>query len=376
MATDLSLLVATRKGAFFLDSRPGGDWAVRGPVMLGAEINHIVLDPRDGRTLLMAAHPGHLGPTVYRSSDNGQTWTEASRPPAFPKAEDGKGETVRKTFWLTPGHASEPGVWYAGISPPALFRSEDGGDTWEGVKGFNEHPNRREWAGIGEEFEIPGGNLLHSIQIDPRDPRHMYVGISVGGVFETRDQGATWEPINKGIVSYFLPDPEAEFGHDPHCLRIHPMNPDLLYTQTHTGIFRMDREEACWQHIGAAMPQEVGDIGFPIVLHPRDPNTAWVFPMDGTEIWPRTSPGGRPAAYRTSDGGRTWTRQDGGFPREHGYFTVKRQAMTCDGGDPLGLYLGTTGGQIWGSLDEGHNWVKLADALPEILAVEAVHLPR
>ena len=138
----------------------------------------------------------------------------------------------------------------------------------------------------------------------------------------------------------------------------------------------MDREEACWQHVGAAMPEEVGDIGFPIVPHPHDPNTAWVFPMDGTEIWPRTSPGGKPAAYRTTDGGHTWVRQDGGFPREHGYFTVQRQAMTCDGQNPLGLYIGTTGGQIWGSQDEGQSWSKLADALPEILAVEAVHLPR
>jgi len=372
----ITLLVATRKGAFFLNGDNGhAPWSVTaGPFFLGAAVNHMVLDPRDGRTLLMAAHPGHLGPTIYRSSDAGQTWTEASAPPAFPKREGG--ESVRHTFWLTPGHASQPGVWYAGTSPPALFRSTDGGDTWEGVAGFNEHPMRREWAGIGEEFEIPGGNTLHSINIDPRDPHHMYFGVSAGGVFETTDGGETWQPLNRGIVSYFLPNPEAEFGHDPHCMRIHPAQPDLIYTQTHTGIYRMDRQNACWERVGLAMPAEVGDIGFPIVLHPRDPDTAWVFPMDGTDIWPRTSPGGKPAVYVTHNRGASWARQDAGFPRDHAYYTVKRQAMTSDGADPLGLYLGTTGGQVWASRDEGQSWSKLYEGLPEILAVEAVRLPR
>jgi photosystem II stability/assembly factor-like uncharacterized protein len=364
-----TLLVATRKGAFFLKNQSDQTWAVQGPFFLGAAVNHLVLDPRDRNTLLMAAHPGHLGPTIYRSTDAGNTWKESSAPPAFPKAENG--ETVKYTFWLAPGHASQPGVWFAGTCPPALFRSTDGGDTWEGVSGFNDHPMRKEWASIGGDGEIPDGNILHSIQIDPRDPNHMYFGISPGGVFETNDQGATWQPLNKGIVSYFLPDPQAEYGHDPHALRIHPMQPDLLFLQSHTGIYRMDRAEGCWQRVGLAMPEAVGDIGFPIVLHPHRPDTAWVFPMDGTDIWPRTSPGGKPAAYCTMDRGQTWIRQDSGFPREHGYFTVKRQAMTSDQSDPLGLYLGTTSGEVWGSRDEGRTWTMLAGHLPEILALEA-----
>ena len=220
----ITLLVGTRKGAFLITGSPEeNSWLVSGPSFLGAAVNHLVLDPRDGRTLLMAAHPGHLGPTIYRSTDQGKTWLEASAPPAFPKAEGG--ESVRYTMWLQSGHASEPGVWYAGTCPPALFRTSDGGDTWEGVAGFNEHPMRKEWAALGQGFEIPNGNVMHSIQIDPRDARHMYFGISPGGVFETTDQGQTWQPLNKGIVSYFLPDPEAEYGHDPHALRIHPQNP-------------------------------------------------------------------------------------------------------------------------------------------------------
>lgn len=370
----ITLLVSTRKGAFFLSSNAdGASWSINGPVLLGAAVNHMVLDPRDGKTLLMAAHPGHLGPTIYRSTDFGKTWKEASAPPAFPKAENG--ESVRYTFWLTPGHASEPGVWYAGTCPPALFRTEDGGNTWEGVSGFNAHPMRAEWISMGGG-EIPDGNILHSIQIDPRDARHMYFGVSVGGVFETTDQGVTWQPLNQGMVSDFLPDPHAEYGHDPHSLRMSPQNPDLLYQQTHTGIYHMDRKQACWERVGKAMPEDVGDIGFPMVLHPRSPDTAWVFPMDGTEIWPRTSPHGQPAVYRTQDRGKSWVRQDAGFPREHGYFTVKRQAMTSDGRDALGLYLGTTGGQVWGSRDEGQSWEKLADYLPEILAIEAVSMPQ
>lgn len=370
-SSQITLLIGTRKGAFFLRcGLNGADWTLSDPIFLGAAVNHVVMDPRDNKTLLMAAQPGHLGPTVYRSIDGGQTWQEGSAPPAFPKAENG--ETVRYIFWLAPGHASEPGVWYAGTCPPALFRSADGGDTWQGVAGFNAHPMRRTWASLDDEGEIPDGNILHSIQIDPRDPRHMYFGISAGGIFETTDQGVNWQPLNSGMVSYFLPEPEAEYGHDPHALRIHPLHPDVLYQQSHTGIYRMERQKGRWERVGQAMPAAVGDIGFPVVLHPRDPNTAWVFPMDGTEIWPRTSPGGRPAVYCTQDGGSSWQRQDAGFPREHAYFTVKRQAMTADGRDPLGLYLGTTGGEVWGSRDEGLSWVKLADYLPEILALEAV----
>ncbi|MGD0006180.1 MAG: glycosyl hydrolase [Anaerolineaceae bacterium] len=379
-STDLSqvtLLVATRKGGFFLrGSRLDDPWILSDPIFMGAIINHIVLDPRDGRTMLMAALTGHLGPTIFRSTDYGQTWKEARRPPAFPKASEGeKGIVVRFNFWLSPGHASEPGVWYAGTCPPALFRSKDGGDTWQGVAGFNANPMWREWT-MGDEGGTPGGPTLHSIQIDPRSPNHLYIGSSPGGVFETTDRGATWQPLNKGISSFFLPNPEADYGHCTHALRINPQNPDILYQQNHCGIYRMLRQQGRWVRIGKAMPEEVGDIGFPMVLHPRNPQTAWVFPMDATDVWSRTSPGGHPAVYRTDDGGQSWVRHDAGFPRQHGYFTVKRQAMNSDRQDPLGLYLGTTAGQVWGSRDEGRSWARLADNLPEVLAVEAAVLPK
>src|SRR5499427_7351012 len=296
----VALLVATKKGGFILSSdNKRRRWDIKGPIFLGNIVHHMALDPRDmgeGRVMLMAAKTGHLGPTVFRSKDFGKTWKEASKPPAFVKAPEGeKGRVVDHVFWLTPGLASEPGVWYAGTSPQGLFRSEDGGDAWESVIGFNDHPMREKWTG-GAQDGTPDGPKMHSINVDPRDPNHIYIGKSSG------------------------------------------------------------------------------DIGFPMVLHPRDPNTVWVFPMDGTMVWPRTSPGGKPAAYVTHNSGKTWKRQDEGLPSEHAWFTVFRQAMTADTRDPVGIYFGTTCGEVWAGANEGEKWNCIARHLPHIYAVEAAEL--
>ncbi len=373
------LLIGTRKGAFLLRSdRFRRSWKQSEPILLGHMVHHLVLDPRDRRTMLMAARTGHLGPTVFRSMDFGKTWEEATQPPAFPRAAEGeKGLVVDHVFWLTPGHRDEPGVWYAGSSPQGLFRSEDGGWTWNSVKGFNEHPLRQQWTG-GEQDGTPDGPKLHSILADPRNPNHLYIGMSSGGVFESTDKGGSWAPLNKGCQAEFLPDPEPEYGHDPHCVRLHPLMPDRLYQQNHCGIYRMDRQANSngdrWIRIGEHMPKKIGDIGFPIVLHPRDPETVWVFPMDGTEVWPRVSPKGKPAVYMTRNAGKTWTRQDRGFPKRQAWWTVKRQAMTADAHEPVGLYLGTTSGEVWTSRNAGQGWTCLARHLPEIYSVEAAEL--
>jgi len=371
------LMVATRKGAWlYRGDAARRSWKVDGPHFLGHIVNHVMLDPRDGKTLLVAAKTGHLGPTLFRSTDFGRSWQESKQPPAFPKVPEGqKGRSVDHTFWLTPSTASEPNVWYAGTSPQGLFRSEDGGATWEGVTGFNDHPNITALIG-GPQDGTPDGPKLHSVIVDPRDARHLYVGMSGGGVHETLDGGRSWEPMIKGmeVVEGFNLDPSNYAFHDPHCVRMCPSNPDRLYQQNHCGIYRIDRPAREWTRIGRSMPKSVGDIGFPMVVHPRDADTAWVFPMDGTMVWPRTSPGGVPSAYVTRNGGKSWKRLDRGMPAREAWWTVKRQAMTADRRDPLGLYFGTTSGEIWASRDEGERWAPIARHLPEIYAVEAAEL--
>ncbi|HWD17100.1 MAG TPA: glycosyl hydrolase, partial [Casimicrobiaceae bacterium] len=240
-------------------------------------MHHVVADPRDRKVVLAAARTGHLGPTIFRSTDAGRSWKEAVRPPAV---AGGSGRVVDHTFWLTPGHADQSGVWYAGTSPQGLFRSTDNGATWEGVEGFNAHANRKAWCG-GDQEGTPDGPKLHSILIDPRDPMHLYIGMSGGGVFESLDGGADWQPLNRGVRADFLPDPNPEFGHDPHCVRLAGGNPDRLYQQNHCGIYRLDRPGDTWQDIGAAMPKSAGDVGFPLAVDPRDPESLWVLPMDG-----------------------------------------------------------------------------------------------
>ena len=375
MAQSTQLLVGTRKGAWvWRDDGARGDWRVEGPLFLGQIVNHFVQDPRDPNIQLIAAKTGHLGPTIFRSLDAGATWTEAARPPAFPKAEDpAAARAVSHTFWLEPGHASEPGVWWAGASPPGLFVSDDNGATWESVAGFNDHPMYDHW--VPADSGTPDGPLLNQILIDPRDAAHMYLATSTGGVFESFDRAARWAPLNKGVEANFNPDPYPEYGQDAHFLAFAPGRPDRLWQQNHCGIYRLDRPGEVWERIGRAMPAEIGDVGFTITPHPRDPDTAWVFPMDGTDVWPRTSPGGRPAVYRTTDAGASWRRQDRGFPGEQAWFTVKRQAFCADDAAPAGLYLGTTGGEVWMSGDEGESWRTIGAHLPEIYSVIAAPAP-
>ena len=376
--TRLVLMVATRKGAWLFHGDPKRKtWKADGPHFLGHNISHVQLDPRDGRTLLAAAKTGHLGPTVFRSTNLGRTWKEAKQPPAFAKpTNELPARAVDHTFWLSPGPASQPGSWYAGTSPQGLFRSDDGGVSWAPLPSVNDDAQFRGWMGSAQDG-TPDGPKLHSIIVDPRDPAHLVFAMSGGGVHESRDAGLSWSTLIKGLEVVGGMDASNISFHDPHCVRLCPSNPDRLYQQNHCGIYRLDRNEGAgdtWQRIGRKMPKRVGDVGFPMVVHPRDADTAWVFPMDGTDVWPRTSPDGRPTAYVTRNGGKTWQRLDSGLPESQAWWTVKRQAMTVDAQPAPALYLGTTSGELWIGHDEGARWSNIARHLPEIYAVEVAVL--
>ena len=366
--SELILLVATDKGAFLYYS--DGDrrhWDVSGPHFLGSVIHHLVLDPRDNKTLLASVQSRQSGCTIFRSKDFGKTWVPAKNPPVFPKGKLKR--SVDHIFYLAPGHDSESKVWYAGTSPQGLFRSEDGGNNWESVDGFNNNPKWKKWTANSPDG-YPKVPKLHSILIDPMDKEHMYLGMSYGGVFETTDDGKTWEPLNNGIKVDYLKEANPAFGHDPHSIIFHPYKPERLYQQNHCGIYRIDRPKKKWVRIGDNMPADIGDIGFPITVHPADPNTIWVFPIDGNEAWSRVSPEGQPSLYCSQDGGDTWFRQDIGLPMRNAWFTVLRQALTTDCMDNAGVYFGTTCGSIWMSDNEGNSWRQIAVHLPRILAVE------
>ena len=282
------LLVATRKGAWiFHGDAARRSWRADGPHFLGHITHHLVLDPRDGRTLLAAASTGHLGPTIFRSTDLGRSWKEAARPPAFDKTPDGKGRSVNHTFWLTPAHANEPGVWYAGTSPQGLFRSEDGGITWEPFSSVNDDPQYRAWMG-SEQDGTPDGPKMHSIIVDPRDPAHLYFAMSSGGVHETLDGGRHWTPLVEGLEVVEGFDAANLTFHDPHCMRMCPGNPDRPYQQNHCGIYRLDRPARRWQLTPPAPPRlderEIYRHLSRDARHPSDNREVLMRLVDGSEF--------------------------------------------------------------------------------------------
>ncbi len=349
------LLLGTPKGAFILDGDAGRrEWRLRGPSFGAWPVHDISVDPSTGALLAGAGSPW-FGPAVFRSDDLGETWTHSSEGLTYGDAGD---KVV--TVWNVTG--APDGTIYAGVEPAGLFRSRDGGKTFEHVAGLTGHPSRPHW--------VPGagGLILHTIIPHPADPDRVWVGISSVGVFETRDGGATWQTRNKGVRAEFNPgDRFPDYGQCVHKAVLASDGGERLYQQNHCGVYRSADGGVQWEEITGSLPS---DFGFGMATHPRDPLTAWTIPLkDPTQG--RTMPDGAAAVWRTNDGGDSWIRSGEGLPQQDAHIGVLREAMAVDRLDPVGVYFGTSTGQVYGSADEGRTWTKVADNLPPIWSVEA-----
>jgi photosystem II stability/assembly factor-like uncharacterized protein len=355
------LYVATRKGMFTLERGSSG-WGIARIAFLGDPVGIVTHDPRDG-WLYCALELGHFGPKLQRSAD-GETWEECAIP-TYPKAEAAEGEeatapALDRIWSLVPGGPGEDALLWAGTIPGGLFRSHDRGTTWELITALWDHPKRTEWFGGGAEK--PG---IHSVCVDPRDSRHVTVGVSCGGAWTTRDGGETWQNCAEGMRAEYMP-PEGAYNpniQDPHCIANCAADPDVFWCQHHNGVFRSTDDCASWQEITEAPP---ANFGFPIAVHPLDPETAWRVPAVKDEK--RYAVDGGVCATRTRDGGKTWEVLRNGLPQVHAYDLVYRHSLDVDRfGNQLAF--GSTTGNLWLSEDQGDTWQNLSTSLPPIYCV-------
>ena len=354
------LLVGTRKGLWI--GRSNADrrqWEWSGPEFAMQAVYGVGVDTRGpGPRLFVSGTSEHWGPGVYRSDDLGRSWTETQGTAVrFPSD---LGASVERVWQIQPGGEAEPDVVWAGTEPSALFRSTDRGESFSLVRSLWDHPHRPEW-GAGY-----GGQAIHTIVPHPHDPDRLTVAMSTGGVYRTADGGESWSPANAGIKAYFFPDPWPEYGQCVHKVAVHPDLPQRLFAQNHHGVYRSDDAGDHWVSIADGLP---ADFGFPIVVHPHDPDTVYVFPLvaDGE----RFAPHGQARVWRSQDAGRTWTPSRQGLP-DGFWAAVMRDAMITDRADPAGLYLGARDGSVFASLDDGDSWTQLAAHLPDVLSVRAL----
>lgn len=357
------LLIGTKKGLWIGRSdTERREWTLDGPMFEMQGIYSVGVDTRGERPRLFAGGTSeHWGPAVFHSDDLGQTWDE---PPegsiGFATGDDA---SLERVWQIQPAPEDQPGVVYAGAQPSSLWRSTDGGVRFELVRGLWDHPHRKDW---GAGF---GGQAIHTVLPHPTDPQRMSVAMSTGGVYQTADGGESWEPANHGIKAYFMPDPDPEFGQCVHKLAGHPDVPERLFAQNHHGVYRSDDGGAIWKSIADGLPS---DFGFPIVVHPHEPATVYVFPLiaDGNRI-PTDA---KCRVFRSRDAGATWEALSNGLPDVPSYAPVLRDALCVDQADPAGVYVGTRDGCVYASADAGDNWTEVARHLPDVLTVRAAVL--
>jgi hypothetical protein len=350
------LLIGTVKGVFlYRTDERRTEWTLSGPHLGGWEIFSLSGDSRNGRILAGTGHFAH-GPTIRTSSDLGETWTGVERDPRFPS---GSAFELKHIWQIVPGHPGEPGVWYAGVDDAALFVSRDDGQTWGELEGLSTHPTRPRW--------VPGfgGLCLHSVLVDPTNPRRLWVGISAVGVFRTENTGTTWQLCNEwlhNVAPEFVPDPEM--GRCVHKMVLDPQRPGVLYLQFHGGVFRSENAGDSWTRISAGLPH---DFGFPMAISQR--GDLFVVPLLSDEN--RVVPEGALKVWRSRDQGRSWRALTSGLPQKEHFVGVLRDAMTADAFDPAGIYVGTTAGELFFSRDDGESWERLPGQFPRITSLRA-----
>lgn len=359
MADRTLLMVGTRKGLWIGTSDESRtDWELTGPHFDMEEVYSCLIDTRgDTPRLLVGSSSPWLGPQVWRSDDLGATWQETPNGAIrFPDDTDAK---VERVWQLVAG--IEDDVVYAGTEPGAVWRSTDRGETFTLERALWDHPHRPDW---GAGF---GGQAFHTVLPHPSDPQSVTAAISSGGVYQTNDGGRSWEAHNQGIRAEFMPEDQQfpEFGQCVHKIARHPSRPERMFIQNHGGVYRSDDHGASWTSIADGLP---ADFGFPIVVHPHDPDTVYVFPLDGSAG--RYPPEAKAMVWRSRDAGETWEQLDKGLP-DGFYVAVMRDAMCADDQPVAGLYFGARNGAVWGSADEGETWSQVVSDLPDVMVVRA-----
>jgi len=387
----IRLLVGTKKGAFVLTSDGKRQkWEVSGPHFGGWEMYHLKGSPVDPNRIYASQTSGWFGQIIQRSDDGGKTWLQPGTPPGETTTPEGmpKGESNKfvydvspqtgkpltthqwydgtqhpwefKRVWHLEPSLKDPDVVYAGVEDAALFRSTDGGKNWHELAGLRGHGTGPKWS------PGAGGMGLHSILIDPTNPNRIYIAISAAGAFRTDDAGKTWKPINRGLHSQYIPDPNAEVGHCVHRIALNASRPNVLFMQKHWDVMRSDDAGDSWHEVSGNLPT---DFGFPIEVHAHEPDTIYVFPIksDGEHFVPE----GKLRVYRSRKGGNEWEPLTKGLPQENCYVNILRDASSVDTLDPCGIYFGTTGGQVYASADAGNSWTAIVRDLPAVYAVEA-----